>query len=427
LIREGMKISTGNSVWALILAAGRGTRMGPKFGAKQFFTFQGKPLFWHSAETFSRSPRIQGLVFVFPPAEIDKWAYETRRLNAAENLGLDICFAPGGERRQDSVMNGLQALPRECDTVLVHDAARPFFSPLLVTRILEALDSGAQACVPGVVPVDTVKETQGKKVLKTLNRQHLVLVQTPQGFDRAALIAAHARSSDLSVTDDASLMETTGHEVVVVDGEVENVKLTRPEDMHMLFHADVSPNKERSPCTGMGYDVHRFGGDRPLVLGTIPIPGAPRVHAHSDGDVLLHAVVDAVLGCLGQGDIGRHFPDSDPAIAGAASAVFLARVMDMAGEADLVLTHADCTVITQVPKIAPHAAVIRSALASLLGLSASRVNVKATTEEGLGFTGARQGIKAVAVITGTLPAEPDAQTAQPSAGDDRQTCSSTTP
>lgn len=368
---------------------------------------------------------MEGVVLVFPAEGLEAWRKKTLDLHAAERLGLEIRIVPGGSRRQDSVSHGLNALPGICEVVIVHDAARPFFTPILTAALLEAIDHGSVAAIPGLVPSDTVKEVGSGVVSRTLDRDSLVLVQTPQAFRRKELQDAHDRNPEQTVTDDAAMIEALGLDVVVVPGEAANRKLTHPEDLLMLKAEDPPPT--RTPCTGLGYDVHRFGGDRPLVLGGVPIPGDHRVFAHSDGDVLLHALTDAILGCLGAGDIGTHFPDSDPALAGMSSAVFLDRVMVMARRAGLVLTHADCTVVTQVPKIAPHAETIRANVANLLGLPRTRVNIKATTEEGLGFTGAKQGIKALVVVTGTAPVIAPGTSLQPLPEGDTESCSFTTP
>jgi 2-C-methyl-D-erythritol 2,4-cyclodiphosphate synthase len=216
--------------------------------------------------------------------------------------------------------------------------------------------------------------------------------------DPALLDAAHARAGEAEATDDAALAEGLCP-VAVVPGEEGNVKITTPADLDLL-----RAETRLWPCVGYGYDVHRYGEGRPMVLGGVPIPGAPQVVAHSDGDVLLHALADAVLGCFGGGDIGLHFPDTDPRWSGANSAVLLQETLAMAQAAGLSLEQADLTIVAQIPKIAPHREAIAANVAHLLGLERSRVNVKATTEEGLGFTGEKKGIKAVAVVTATRSA-----------------------
>ncbi len=386
--------------WALVLAAGHGSRMAAATGgeAKQFLPWRGLPLYWHAAQAMSRSGLTAGLVFVFPP---QRRAAEEERLRAlcrSHDLGLPWVCADGGETRQDSVRQGLAALPARTRWVLVHDAARPFVSPALVQRVCAALREGAVGVVPALPVTDTIKTVAEGKVLATLPRHSLAAVQTPQGFCCATLRRAHAAALAAPggpATDDAALLEALGEEVRVVPGETVNVKLTHPQDLDLLRPATPIPRF----CTGMGYDVHRYGSGRPLRLGGVPIEGGFEVVAHSDGDVLLHALADALLGCAALGDIGRHFPDSDPTLEGVSSALLLDRVLTMVREAGVTPCHADLTIVAQKPRMAPHGAAIRKNVARLLGLPPSCVNVKATTEEGLGFTGRLEGIKAYAVVS----------------------------
>lgn len=396
--------------WALVLAAGAGARLAASAGGtpKQFLTYDGAPLYWRSALTMSRCACVRGLTFVFPSDSVAEETARLRRLDAERRLGLPWTVAAGGPSRQDSVRLGLAALPPVCDgPVLVHDAARPFVSTGLVVRLCQTLAEGrAPGVIPAIAVNDTIKVVEAGMVRQTLARDALRAVQTPQAFDCVVLRACHAQAAaeGWTVTDDASLLERCGHAVAVVEGETGNMKITMPEDLRMLEIPSAPP----LPCVGLGYDVHRFGPGRPLRLGGVAMPGNFEVQAHSDGDVLLHALMDAILGCAGAGDIGRLFPDTDPTFQNADSAVLLDDVLRIAAEANLRLAHADVTIITQKPKIAPHRAAIQTSLASLLGLPPACVNVKATTEEGLGFTGAGQGIKAMAVVTAlrAAPAAP---------------------
>ena len=415
---------------------------------KQFLNFLEAPLYWQSARTLSRVACVAGLVFVFPPDRVEEERVRLATLDAQHVLGLPWLVVGGGERRQDSVCNALAALPPLCTHVLVHDAARPFASAALTLRVCEALEQGAVGVIPGLPVTDTVKvlrapaEQYADRTAKqapeytaehspehapgttslpssllssvpsslpaslpvvdhTPDRAALVAVQTPQGFDLALLRAAHreAVARGWDVTDDASLLERCQKPVTVVQGEAGNSKITTPEDLRML-EAPVQPPL---PRTGFGYDVHRFGPGRPLKLGGVLMDGGLEVLAHSDGDVLLHALMDAILGCMGEGDIGLHFPDSSAAFDNADSAVLLETVLRLAAEKNFTLVHADLTIITQKPKIAPQRAAIRAQVARLLQLDLAAVNVKATTEEGLGFTGSGEGIKAVAVVTALAP------------------------
>jgi 2-C-methyl-D-erythritol 4-phosphate cytidylyltransferase/2-C-methyl-D-erythritol 2,4-cyclodiphosphate synthase len=388
------------NIWTILLAAGRGTRLAQETGGarKQFLTFHGAPLYWHSVRTFAAMPALSGMVVVFPEAEMDQAVKELDALKNACPPGLPVKATAGGERRQDSVRLGLAALPAACTHVFVHDSARPFFSARLLQELLTGLTDEVHGVIPAVPVTDTIKEYDGDLVRNTPDRARLAAAQTPQLFLTRTLKDAHARAvhENWTATDDASLIEQAGLPVRLVPGETRNKKITTPEDLRMLHESPAPPR----PCTGFGYDVHAYGGDRPLVLGGIPIAGAPTVRAHSDGDVLLHAVCDAVLGCLGRGDIGEHFPDTDPRLDNIASGVLLSEIMDMARSAHLRIYHVDLTIIAQTPRLAPHKAAIRANVARLMELDDTQVNVKATTEERLGFTGRKEGIKAVAVVTG---------------------------
>jgi len=364
---------------------------------KQYLEYKGAPLFWHSARTFSRVAKLRGLTFVFPPDEVAVMEKKVRQYFKSENLGLKWIVTAGGDRRQDSVFNGLKQLPSDCEGVLVHDSARPFVSARIITDLIESLNDGARGVIPAIEVADTIKRVGDNTVTETLTRSELRAVQTPQAFETPLLIEAHEKALEegWEVTDDASMVERIA-EVTVIPGDEANQKITTPEDLKRLEEA-----KTTVPCVGWGYDVHRFGrdNDRPFVLGGVPIPGAPTIIAHSDGDVLLHALTDAVLGTFGGGDIGMHFPDTDKKFSGADSSVLLKEILAMADEAGARIVHADLTVIAQVPKLAPHAKQIAKNICRLLGLAPHQVNFKATTEEKLGFTGEKKGIKAVATVT----------------------------
>ena len=384
-------------IWTILLAAGRSSRLGPQRGKKQFLHWKGRPLFWHSARVFAAIPAMKGIVFVFPPGEVDEhteWAEGTAR---SETLGLARAFAEGGQKRQDSVSAGLRALPAECDYLLIHDAARPFLSPELAQRVIQGLERGYPGVVPGLPVTDTVKRVRGDVVDSTPPREELFAIQTPQGFRREALEAAHkrARTRGWTGTDDASLLELSGEQVTLVRGEEKNRKITTVEDLADMDKEQQGPSRI---CTGWGYDVHRYGAGRGLKLGGVAIPEGPAVEAYSDGDVALHAIIDAILGCLGRGDIGDHFPDSDPAYRDISSTLLLSETLAMAQRDGVRLCHLDLTLICQTPKMQPWKEAIRKNLGNLTGLSPNRINVKATTEEGLGFTGQGKGIKAVAQI-----------------------------
>lgn len=383
--------------WLVLLAAGKGTRLAAQTRGlpKQFLTYRERPLYWQSVRTSVASETIAGVVLVFPKDVFEENRELALGFAQGDGINLPLLFARGGARRQDSVLAGLELVPKSATHVLVHDAARPFFSTNLVHALCEKLREGAIAVIPGLAVKDTIKQVDGcGLVLATPDRSALRAVQTPQGFDRRLLWEAHhaLNTQSNTVTDDASLMEAAGHKVWIVEGEEANLKITTADDLKAL--------EKTVPCTGFGYDVHRYGGERPLVLGGIAIPSPYTIAAHSDGDVLLHALMDALLGMIGKGDIGELFPDSDPAFDGASSVELLKTVLGLVHEAGVTLTHADVTVIAQKPRLGAYKKSIREHLASLLGLDIAHVNVKATTEEGLGFTGELLGIKACAVVAG---------------------------
>ncbi len=394
------------NAWGIIVAAGRGERLLSVSGgvSKQFFTWRGAPLYWASALLLGRSARLKGIVFVFPETLLEEEKSRVACLSAKVSLGLPCRCTAGGKRRQDSVCSGLATLPDEATHVLIHDAARPFASPALCNRVLDELEKGAKGVIPGISVTDTIKIVQGGEVESTPDREILKAVQTPQGFLLDTLRMCHARALDKgwNVTDDAMLLERCGVPVRLVEGEAGNVKITRAEDLALLEEKS-EPSVVR---VGYGYDVHAYTDPegaraRPLKLGGVDVPeGGFAVRAHSDGDVLLHALMDALLGCVGGGDIGQLFPDADPALDNVSSSALLDEVMSLVRERDFCLEHVDITVIAQRPKIGPYREEIRKNLARLLGLGVESVNVKATTEEGLGFTGSCQGIKAVAITTG---------------------------
>ncbi|MDR3641734.1 MAG: 2-C-methyl-D-erythritol 4-phosphate cytidylyltransferase [Humidesulfovibrio sp.] len=399
-----------SSTWAMILAAGNSARLAEALAGsggpqrKQYLELDGAPLFWRSAQTFARIQAVRGLVFVFPAEDLERMSEAVERLNARDPLSLPWRTCAGGTRRQDSVRLGLAQLPQDCTQVLVHDAARPFATAALARRVLEALEAGAVAVVPGLAVTDTIKRIDHNNVVvDTPERARLRAVQTPQGFGLTALLAAHERAEaeGWEVTDDAGLMERAGHPVCMTLGEEANVKITNPADLDLL-----RPAMTAAPRTAWGYDVHRYlardevhAKARPMILGGVAIPGAPQVIAHSDGDVLLHALTDALLGIACAGDIGQLFPDTDAAFENMPSAVFVTEALRRVRLAGFRPVHADLTVVAQTPKLAAHKGRIAAQVAQLLELPVDSVNVKATTEEGLGFTGEKRGLKAVAVVT----------------------------
>ncbi len=389
-------------LWAIILAAGSGLRLQEhtKGLPKQFIQHNNLPLYMHCALCMRSFAKLQGLIFVFPEAYLT----QEQAFLSTQNYTFGLTFeaVSGGARRQDSVQCALRALPPTCTHVLVHDAARPFISTQILQRVYVALKNGAAGVIPALPVVDTIKHIEDNTVIRTLPRQTLFAVQTPQGFVREILEKAHAQVEleGIEVTDDASVLETCGYTVCMVEGEASNSKITHAEDLMKLEN-----NSQLRNCVGFGYDVHRFAKNndeakaRPLKLGGVHMDGACKVLAHSDGDVLLHALMDALLGAASLGDIGLHFPDTAEDFDNADSAILLQEVLRLVREKGLRIEHVDLTIITQKPKINPQRMAIKKNVAHLLSLDAEQVNVKATTEEGLGFTGNLEGIKATAIVS----------------------------
>ncbi len=324
---------------------------------------------------------------------------------AVSGLTLFPC-AIGGETRQESVFRGLESLMhRPPKHVLVHDVARPLVSPALVDRVLAALESH-QAAIPVIPVTDTIKQLDSGLVTATLPRESLVAVQTPQGFDYEALLAAHLRFRGAALSDDAALMERAGIQVYTVAGDAMNRKITTPEDWPMI---DTKANYEYR--TGMGFDVHALKlhdietppGKQHIKLCGVKVPSNHFLVGHSDADVGLHALVDAILGAIGAGDIGTHFPPDDLQWKGADSSRFLVHAYEMLKARGGEMVHLDLTLICEKPKIAPHREAMISHIAQTLKLAPDRISVKATTTEKLGFTGRGEGIAAQAVATVRLP------------------------
>lgn len=359
------------TVAAVVVAGGRGVRFG---GPKQFLPFNGTTVAAHAVS----SARIVADVVVLVVPENYQGSGE----------GADLVVA-GGDSRSASVRAGLAATGL-ADIVVVHDAARPMASAELFLRVVAAVRDGADAAIPGLPLTDTVKRVADGVAVGTLNRDELVAVQTPQAFRRDALVAAHAAGED--ATDDAALVERAGGRVAVVPGERDNIKLTEPDDAQRLRRL-----RGGSMRIGHGYDVHKVSDDesRELWLGLVHLPGAAGLVGHSDADVATHALCDALLGAANLGDLGRHFPDSDPAYKGASSGVLLAAVIEKLALLGLRPTSADVTIIAERPKLAPHMPAMSKALTAALGCV---VSVKATTAEGLGAIGRHEGISATAVV-----------------------------
>jgi 2-C-methyl-D-erythritol 4-phosphate cytidylyltransferase/2-C-methyl-D-erythritol 2,4-cyclodiphosphate synthase len=385
-------------VAAVIVAAGRGQRAGSDI-PKQYRAVAGVPAIRSTLSAISGHPQIDVVQTVIHP--------DDEPLFRAASRGLGKLLEPvaGGATRQISVHAGLQALGMHApDLVLIHDAARPFLSAGLISRAIEA---GQQysAAVPGVLIADTVKKIDdGGMVNETLDRSRLRTVQTPQAFAYALIVEAHRRAAVAGrddFTDDAALAEWAGDSVRIFEGEAANVKLTTNDDfaraelLHGAALADVR--------TGTGFDVHAFADGDHVMLGGVRIPHTRAVTGHSDADVVLHALVDAILGALADGDIGQHFPPSDPQWRGASSDRFLTFACERVRARGGVIGNLDVTVVCEAPRVSPHRDAMRARIAEIAGISADRVAVKATTSETLGFTGRREGIVAMATATLRLP------------------------
>lgn len=370
---------------------------------KLFLPLAGRPILRWTLEALHASPAIEAVWVAAPPGR------ETELSAILEGWGLEQTYVvEGGESRQESVRRLVEALPPSVEWVVVHDGARPLVDPSLVERVLAAaLRDGAAAC--GLPVHETVKRVASTAlVVETVDRDGLWTVQTPQVFRRELLLEAHRRAlaDGTSVTDDAGLLERMGHPVRMVPGSPANLKVTTPDD---LTRAEAWLGREGSSGsptigaassirTGFGFDVHRLVPGRPLVLGGVTIPWELGLAGHSDGDALSHAVADALLGAAGLGDLGGHFPDDDPAYAGAYSLGLLRRVRDEVAAAGLRIVAVDATVLAQEPRLAPHLAAMTANLREALGSQAA-VNVKATRPEGLGSLGRVEGIAAFCVAT----------------------------
>jgi 2-C-methyl-D-erythritol 4-phosphate cytidylyltransferase/2-C-methyl-D-erythritol 2,4-cyclodiphosphate synthase len=378
---------------ALIVAAGSGQRFGGDI-PKQYMVLAGQPVLRFSVETFLAHPLVTGVRAVIHPDQRPYYDGAVR--------GLDLLDpVHGGATRQQSVCNGLESLAElQPDRVLVHDAARPFVSHGIIDRAIAALDHSPGAVV--ALPVtDTLKRVQDNAVTGTVDRQGLWRAQTPQAFRYRDILAAHRRAKGAELTDDAAVAEAAGLAVATVMGAEENFKITTMDD---LGRAEQMIGGAIEYRTGSGYDVHRFTAGDGIVLCGVRIAHSHGLEGHSDADAGLHALTDAILGAIGAGDIGKHFPPSDARWRGADSAQFLRHAADMVNQRRGRIAHADVTIICEVPKISPHREAMVARIAEILGISADRVSVKATTTEGLGFTGRREGIAAQAIATVGLPA-----------------------
>lgn len=397
-------------VFAVVPAAGRGARFDPsaKGSPKQYAPLLHATVIEWSLRPLLQEPRIEKVVVVVA-ADDTRWPPLAAAIGeqGGAAVGAKLSSAIGGASRQESVLSGLRALEQVAvpdDWVLVHDAARPCVEGADIRALIAALDGGAAGAVLAAPIVDTVKRESGGLVSETVDRSALWRALTPQVFALGELeyALAEAARRGILVTDEAQAMERLGSHPQLVQGSPFNVKVTRAEDLaiasRILETGTQQPRTGEQPAMriGQGFDVHAFGEGDHVMLGGVRIPYERGVVAHSDGDVVIHALCDAILGALGEGDIGRHFPDSDPRYRGADSRVFLRTMTGMMRSAGFRLVNADLTVLAEAPRIAAHRAAIASNLAADLGVDAKLVNVKATTTERMGFIGRGEGLAALA-------------------------------
>jgi 2-C-methyl-D-erythritol 4-phosphate cytidylyltransferase / 2-C-methyl-D-erythritol 2,4-cyclodiphosphate synthase len=383
------------TVTALIVAAGKGERLGADV-PKQYRPIAGKPVLRWAVESLAGHPSIDAVRVVVGAGQRDQASSVLAGLDVGELI-------EGGAERSDSVRNGLRAVSKGLravskGTVLVHDAARPFCPPEVVDRLLAALEGH-----DGAVPVLPVSDTlaSGRDILEApVDRKRLLRVQTPQAFHVEDLLYAYEEAGISNATDESSVMLAAGLKVAAVEGDAMLEKLTIPADWE---RAEAIIAGRMISRTGLGFDVHAFAGEGPVMLGGVAVPHGRGLSGHSDADVALHAITDALLGAAGLGDIGEHFPPSDPQWKGAASHLFLTHAAELIRDRSGIIDHVDVTIIAEEPKVGPHRSAIRAKIAEILRLDLVQVSVKATTTEGLGFTGRREGMAAQAVASIRLP------------------------
>ena len=372
------------TVTALIVAAGKGERLGGGV-PKQYRLLGGKPVLRWAVESLMRHRAVQAVRVVVAKGQ--------QELAETALAGLNVGpLIEGGAERADSVRAGLTEL--RGDAVLVHDAARPFCPEALLDRLLAPLEF-YEGAAP-VLPVGDTLARRGDSLEEPVDRSGLVRVQTPQAFRLADLKAAYERWAGPSPTDETTVVRAAGMTVAAVEGDPALEKLTRQADFD---RAERWLAGSLAPRTGMGFDVHAFAGNGPIMLGGIEIAHERGLAGHSDADVVLHAITDALLGAAGLGDIGQHFPPSDARWKGAASSLFLAHAVELLRSRGAIVDHVDCTVIAEAPKVGPHRDAMRARIAEIAGLSIDQVSIKATTTEGLGFAGRGEGIAAQAVAS----------------------------
>lgn len=389
------------SIAVIVVAAGKGERAGADGATdpKQYRQVGGQPVLTRTISAFLASGSISQIVPVIHPDHAERYA----SLQLADERLLPPVH--GGATRQASVLEGLQALaPMRPDIVLIQDAARPFVSVALIDQVIAALDDHDGA-LPTLPVTDTIKRSlDGQDVATTEDRRQLFAAQTPQGFRFGPIFSAHMRSSTVrrEFTDDAEIAEWAGMRVAMVPGERNNIKITHPEDFARAERI-LGDSMKTETRIGTGYDVHSFVPGDHVWLGGVKIPHHAGLNGHSDSDVALHALTDAILGAIGEGDIGFHFPPSEDQWKGAASTIFLRHAGDLVAKRGGRIVNLDVTIVAEAPRIGPHAPAMRAVIAETLGITVDRVAVKATTNEKLGSVGREEGIVSIASASVELP------------------------
>ncbi len=388
-------LSNSQSCTVIIVAAGRGTRFNNDL-PKQYHVIHGKSVLRHTIEQFSTHPDVTKIQVVIAPGFQDLYEKAT--------AGLPKLLPPviGGATRQESVYTALQTLSlTKDDIVLIHDAARPCIDHQSIDQILSVLKNN-QAASLGIEISDTLRKTDGNEYKTIIDRQNVYAMQTPQGFHFDVISTAHEKYKGLNFSDDTALVTEMGIPVFIVKGNRMNLKITTPDDI-MIAEKYLTP-PALIPRTGLGFDVHAFGDAAETIrIGGIDIPHSSCLKGHSDADVVLHAITDALFGVIADGDIGSHFPPNNPDYKGKDSAFFLEEAARAVRAKGGRIVHVDTVIMCEAPKIGPHRASMQQRVADILGIPAARVSIKATTTEELGFTGRREGIAAQAIATVMLP------------------------
>jgi 2-C-methyl-D-erythritol 4-phosphate cytidylyltransferase/2-C-methyl-D-erythritol 2,4-cyclodiphosphate synthase len=385
---------------AIIPAGGAGKRLKAQV-AKQYLFLDHMPVLVHTLKAFQRTKVIDEIIVVLPQDDV---LLTQKQFIDKYGITKIITIVVGGKERQDSVRNGLTAISGKCDVVVIHDAVRPFVTEKMIRQVVAAAKTTGAASV-GVKAKDTIKETKKyNMVAATIPRHNLWMTQTPQAFKFELLKKAYKTAYDEKYygTDDASLVERIGKKVKMIEGSYENIKITTSEDLIMA--EALMKRKTGSKIifrNGFGYDSHRFTSNRKLILGGVVIPCDKGLQGHSDADALIHAICDALLGAAACGDIGRHFPDNDAKFKNISSTILLEKVKKIIEAKGFSINNVDTTVVMEMPRLAPYAAQMVSNIASALDIAETSVNIKAKTNEGMGFTGRNEGVAAFATATVT--------------------------